>query len=106
MATHAGKACGGTDYRGTPSVKTVTREQFRIESELEVVHVPTGMTFSAYPYSDPDDMVRSITTNRRPKDESGVIEEYVYQDISRMAAEILIELTQQKRLEEGPSDPW
>jgi hypothetical protein len=27
---------------------------------LEVVHLPTGAVFSAYPYSDPDDMLQSI----------------------------------------------
>ena len=35
---------------------SVSREQFKIRSELEVVHIPTGAVFSAYPYSNPDDM--------------------------------------------------
>ena len=35
---------------------SVTREQFKIRSELEVVHIPTGAVFSAYPYSNPDEI--------------------------------------------------
>ena len=35
---------------------SVTREQFKIRSELEVVHIATGAVFTAYPYSNPDDM--------------------------------------------------
>ena len=42
---------------------SVTREQFRIRSELEVVHIPTGAIFSAYPYSNPDDMLESVKVN-------------------------------------------
>ena len=42
---------------------SVTREQFRIRSELEVVHVPTGAIFSAYPYNNPDDMLESVKVN-------------------------------------------
>lgn len=39
---------------------TVSREEFEVRSELEVVHLPTGAIFRTYPYSDPDDMLRSI----------------------------------------------
>ena len=39
---------------------SVTRDEFKIRSELEAVHLPTGAVFSAYPYSDPDDMLDSI----------------------------------------------
>ena len=39
---------------------SVSREQFKIRSELEVVHIPTGAIFSAYPYSNPDDMLESV----------------------------------------------
>ena len=38
---------------------SVTREQFEIRSEVEVVHIPTGADFRAYPYRDPDDMLES-----------------------------------------------
>ena len=40
--------------------KAVTREQFEIRSELEVVHFPTGTVFRAQPYIDPCDRVQSI----------------------------------------------
>jgi len=39
---------------------SVTREQFEIISEVEVVHIPTGAYFRAFPYSDPDDMLQSV----------------------------------------------
>ena len=39
---------------------SVTREEFEVRSELEAVHLPTGAVFSAYPYSNPEDMLRSI----------------------------------------------
>ena len=39
---------------------SVTREEFEIRSELEAVHLPTGAVFHAYPYSNPEDMLRSI----------------------------------------------
>ena len=42
---------------------SVTREQFRIRSELEIVHIPTGAVFSAYPYSNPDDLLESVRVN-------------------------------------------
>ena len=31
----------------------VTRGQFKIRSEVEVVHIPTGVHFRAYPYRNP-----------------------------------------------------
>lgn len=39
---------------------SVTREQFEVRSGLEAVHLPTGAVFRAYPYSNPEDMLRSI----------------------------------------------
>ena len=39
---------------------SVTREEFEVRSELEAVHLPTGAVFHAYPYSNPEDMLRSI----------------------------------------------
>ncbi len=39
---------------------SVTREQFKIKSEVEVVHLPTGAVFQAYPYSNPDDVLQSV----------------------------------------------
>jgi len=45
-----------------PSV-TVTREQFEIRSEVEVVHIPTGAVFWAYPYSNPKDLLQNVKVN-------------------------------------------
>ena len=42
------------------ALASVTREQFKIKSEVEVVHIPTGADFRAYPYSDLDDMLQSV----------------------------------------------
>ena len=42
------------------ALASVTREQFEIRSEVEVVHIPTGGEFRAYPYSDVDDMLQSV----------------------------------------------
>ena len=42
------------------ALASVTREQFEIRSEVEVVHIPTGADFRAYPYSDVDDMLQSV----------------------------------------------
>jgi hypothetical protein len=39
---------------------SVTREEFKIRSELEIVHIPTGAVFQAYPYSNPDDMLQRV----------------------------------------------
>ena len=38
----------------------VTREQFEIRSDVEIVHIPTGTDFRAYPYSDLEDMLQSV----------------------------------------------
>ena len=42
---------------------SVTREEFKMRSELEAVHLPTGAVFQAYPYSNPDDMLQSVKVN-------------------------------------------
>ena len=42
------------------ALASVTREQFEIRSEVEVVHIPTGGEFRAYPYSNFDDMLQSV----------------------------------------------
>ena len=39
---------------------SVSRDQFEVRSELEAFHLPTGAVFRAYPYSNPEDMLRSI----------------------------------------------
>ena len=42
---------------------SVTRDEFKIRSELEAVHIPTGAIVRAYPYSNPDDMLQSVKVN-------------------------------------------
>lgn len=74
-------------------MKTVEREQFKILSDLEVVHVPTGARFSVYPYSNTDDRLRSVTENCRiTEDKSKAAEDYAKEDIKRMAMQILLEV--------------
>jgi hypothetical protein len=76
---------------------TVTREQFRIRSEVEIVHIPTGAIFSTYPYSDPDDMLRSVTAHWRHDPKTGLMENYPRQEIGRVAAELLLEQARRAR---------
>jgi hypothetical protein len=40
-----------------------SRENFSILSDLEVVYVPTGAVFQAYPYSNANDMLQSVRVN-------------------------------------------
>ena len=53
------------------ALASVTREQFEIRSEVEVVHIPTGADFRAYPYSDPDDMLESVKVSLGPRRRAG-----------------------------------
>jgi hypothetical protein len=69
----------------------VTREEFKIRSELEAVHIPTGTVFSAYPYSNPDDMLQSVRVNwgrinLPPKSMADYAEQ-----IRRVASQLLLE---------------
>ena len=67
----------------------VTREEFKIRSELEAVHLPTGTVFSAYPYSNPDDMLQSVRVNWG---RAGVPPVGDYADqVQRMASQLLLE---------------
>ena len=80
----------------------VTREQFEIRSEVEVVHIPTGADFRAYPYSDVDDMLQSVKVSwgrdGRPAESTG---DYAEQ-VRRMASQLLLErahrVTRDRRL--------
>jgi hypothetical protein len=86
-------------------VNTVTRGQFKIRSDLEVVHEPTGVTFPAYPYSNPDDMLRSITVNwGGAEDRSGLIEHNARQNIRHVAEQIFLE--QARRNSEAEVGLW
>jgi hypothetical protein len=66
---------------------SVTREEFRVRSELEAVHIPTGTVFQAYPYSDPNHMLESIKVNwgraRSPGDYA--------EEVRSVASQLLLE---------------
>ena len=70
---------------------SVTRDEFKIRSELEVVHIPTGAVVRAYPYSNPDDMLQSVKVNwsgaATPAESSG---DYAEQ-IRHTASQLLLE---------------
>jgi hypothetical protein len=73
------------------ALASVTREQFKIKSDVEVVHVPTGAVFQAYPYSKPDDIPQSVRVNWG---RAGVPGTGDYPDqVRRMASHLLIERT-------------
>ena len=42
------------------ALASVRREEFKIRSDLEVLHIPTRAVFRAYPYGNPDDMLQSV----------------------------------------------
>ena len=73
------------------ALASVTREQFEIRSEVEVVHIPTGADFRAYPYSNPDDMLESVKVSwggdGGPAESTG---DYAEQ-VQRMASQLLLE---------------
>jgi hypothetical protein len=75
------------------ALASVTREQFKIKSEVEVVHIPTGAVFQAYPYSKPDDILQSVrvTWGRAGVPGTG---DYAEQ-VRRMASQLLVERTRQ-----------
>ena len=73
------------------ALASVTREEFKIRSELEIVHIPTGAVFQAYPYSNPDDMLQSVKVTwgraAAPGESTGDHAE----QIRRMALQLLLE---------------
>lgn len=62
----------------------VTREEFQIRSEVEVVHIPTGAVFLAYPYSN----LQSVKVNWGRAGSPPI--NYAEQ-IRRMASNLLLE---------------
>ena len=70
---------------------SVTREQFEVRSELEVVHIPTGAVFRAHPYSNPGDMLQSMRVNWNetgtPPEGPGDFAD----EVQRVAAQLLLE---------------
>ena len=73
------------------ALASVTREQFNIKSEVEVVHIPTGAVFQAYPYSKPEDILQSV---RVAWGRTGVPDTGDYaEQVRRMASQLLVERT-------------
>lgn len=73
------------------ALASVTRDQFKIKSEVEVVHLPTGAVFQAYPYSKPDDIQQSVRVTWR---RAGVPGTGGYaEQVRRMASQLLVERT-------------
>jgi len=69
----------------------LTRDQFQVRSDLEVVHLPTGAVFRAYPYSDPRDLLQSVRVNWG---RAGVPADGEYSErVRRMASQLLLERT-------------
>ena len=69
---------------------SVTREQFEVRSGLEAVHLPTGAVFRAYPYSNPEDMLRSIQVEWGRAGSPPLSGDYV-EIIRRVASQLLLE---------------
>ena len=70
---------------------SVTREEFKIRSELEIVRIPTGAVFQAYPYSNPDDMLQSVKVTWGRAGAPGVSTGDYAEQIRRMALQLLLE---------------
>ena len=68
----------------------VSREEFEVRSELEVVHLPTGAIFRTYPYSDADDMLRSIRVEWGKPGSAARTEDYSEQ-VLLIASQLLLE---------------
>lgn len=87
------------------ALASVTREQFKIRSELEVVHIPTGAVFSAYPYSNPDDMLESVRVNwgraSATAESSGDYAEQVRRAASRLLLEQALRAARVRRLSDA-----
>jgi len=66
---------------------SVTREEFKIRSELEAVHIPTGAVFRAYPYSDPNHMLQSIEVHWGRAGSTGDYAEEVWSVASQLLLE-------------------
>ena len=66
---------------------SVTREEFKIRSELEAVHIPTGTMFQAYPYSDHNHMLESMKVNWGRAGSTGDYAE----EVRTVASQLLLE---------------
>ena len=70
---------------------SVTREEFEIRSEVEVVHIPTGAVFRAYPYNDLDDMLQSVRVNWGRDGASAESTGAYAEQVQRTASQLLLE---------------
>ena len=84
---------------------SVAREEFKIRSELEVVHIPTGAVFSAYPYSNPDDILESVRVNwsraSATSESNGDYAEQVHRAASRLLLEQALRAARVRRLSDA-----
>jgi hypothetical protein len=69
----------------------VTREEFKVRSELEAIHIPTGAFFSAYPYSNPDDMLQSVQVTWGRSDVPAQSTGDYAEQVRRVASQLLLE---------------
>lgn len=82
------------------ALASVTRGQFEIRSDVEIVHIPTGTDFRAYLYSDLKDMLQSVkVSGARP----GLPGEYAEQ-VRCMASQLLLERAHQGASARGLGD--
>lgn len=77
------------------ALASVTREEFKIRSEVEVVHLPTGAVFRAYPYSNPHDMLQSIKVHWGRADLLPQSMGDYAEQVRRVASQLLLERARQ-----------
>jgi hypothetical protein len=82
---------GGSSESKEAVMASVTREEFKIRSDTEVVHIPTGAVFSAYPYSNPDDMLESVRVNWSRAGAAAESSDDYAEQVRRMASRLLLE---------------
>ena len=73
------------------ALASVRREEFKIRSDLEVLHIPTGAVFRAYPYSNPDDMLQSVKVTWGRAGAPGESTGDYAEQIRRMTLQLLLE---------------
>ena len=62
---------------------------------MEVVDIPTGADFRAYPYSDPDDMLQSVKVSWGRDGGPGESTGDYTEQVRRMASRLLLERAHQ-----------
>jgi hypothetical protein len=79
---------------------SVTRDQFKVKSELEAVHIPTGAVVRAYPYINPDDMLQSVKIIRGQAGQPTECGDYA-EEVRRVASLLLLERAHQAASDRG-----